>query len=47
MKEDDTPAVVRRIFQDYLSGNGMDSIAKSLTKEGIPTPSQVVSSTGS
>ncbi|MDG5853895.1 recombinase family protein [Clostridium beijerinckii] len=29
--------VVKRIFQDYLSGIGSFTIAKELEKEGIPT----------
>ncbi len=33
--------VVRRIFKDYISGKSMLSIAKSLTEEGVPTPSRM------
>nr|WP_274598846.1 recombinase family protein [Anaerobacillus isosaccharinicus] len=41
MKNDNTPATVHRIFQDYLSGTGMDTIAKKLTEEAIPTPAKI------
>lgn len=41
IKDDDTPHIVRRIFQDYLSGLGADKIARNLNSENIPTPSQV------
>ncbi|MGO4890021.1 recombinase family protein [Anaerobacillus sp. MEB173] len=33
--------MVKRIFEEYLSGKGMDSIARDLTSEKVPTPSQV------
>lgn len=38
LREDYSPHVVRRIFQDYLSGLGCDKIAHNLTSEKIPTP---------
>ncbi|MGG0464820.1 recombinase family protein [Priestia aryabhattai] len=41
IRDDETSNVVRRIFDCYLEGTGMDSIAKSLTAERIPTPSQI------
>jgi site-specific DNA recombinase len=41
IREDNTPDIVRRIFREYLEGYGMDSIAKRLTAEEIPTPSQI------
>jgi site-specific DNA recombinase len=41
IRKDNTPDVVRRIFNEYLDGKGMDSIAKSFTAEQIPTPSQI------
>lgn len=41
IKNDETPNVVRRIFNDYISGKGFDTIAKDLTAEGIPTPRKV------
>ena len=34
---EDEAQVVRRIFLEYLQGEGMLAIAKKLTKEGIPT----------
>ncbi|MFS0637943.1 recombinase family protein [Mesobacillus foraminis] len=40
IKSNETPTIVRRIFQEYLSGKGMDTIAKNLTAEQIPTPAQ-------
>ena len=42
IREDETPDVVRRIFNDYLAGKGMDTIAKDLFNEFVPTPSQVI-----
>jgi len=41
VRNDATPDIVRRIFRDYLSGKGHDRIARELTQEGIPTPSQI------
>lgn len=41
IRNDSTPNIIQRIFQDYIEGKGMDSIAKALTTERIPTPSQV------
>ncbi|TMW71158.1 recombinase family protein [Alteribacter natronophilus] len=32
--------VVRRIFRMYLSGMGFDSIARTLSNEGLPTPAK-------
>lgn len=40
IKDDNTPNIVRRIFQEYLSGIGMETIAKKLTEEKAPTPAQ-------
>ncbi|CAM3464503.1 recombinase family protein [Marinicrinis lubricantis] len=40
--EDETPNVVRRIFRMYLEGKGFDAIARTLTREGYPTPRQVL-----
>lgn len=42
IQNDETPEVVRRIFKEYLEGKGMDSIAKGLFNEHIPTPSQII-----
>ncbi|WP_147533007.1 recombinase family protein [Bacillus marasmi] len=39
--DDNTPEVVKSIFELYLNGKGFDSIARSLSKKGYPTPSQV------
>jgi site-specific DNA recombinase len=41
IRQDNTPLVIRRIFEEYLSGTGMDTIAKKLTTDGVPTPAQV------
>lgn len=40
IKDDNTPNIVRRIFQEYLNGTGMETIAKKLTEEKVPTPAQ-------
>ena len=40
IRDDNTPHIVRRIFQDYLAGLGCDKIARNLTLEKIPTPSE-------
>lgn len=40
IREDNTPHIVQRIFRDYLAGQGCDKIARTLTKEQIPTPSE-------
>lgn len=42
LRKDDTPAIVRRIFQEYINGTGVDTIAKNLTLEEVPTPAQVI-----
>ncbi|MFJ9501289.1 recombinase family protein [Brevibacillus centrosporus] len=41
MRDDDTPSVVRRIFEMYLQGIGFDAIARTLTREEYPTPAQI------
>lgn len=41
VKDDNTPKIVRRIFDEYLAGNGRDSIARRLYNEGIPTPAEI------
>lgn len=38
---DDTRKVVRRIFSEYISGKGIDTIARHLYNDGIPTPAMV------
>jgi len=42
MADDDTPNVVKRIYRMYLEGKGFDAIARTLTREGVPTPAQVI-----
>lgn len=42
IRNDDTPLVVKRIFEQYLAGWGCDKIANQLTLEGVLTPSEVV-----
>lgn len=42
MAEDDTPNIVKRIYRMYLDGKGFDAIARTLTREGVPTPAQVI-----
>lgn len=41
IKNDNTPNIVRRIFSEYISGKGIDTIARHLYNEGIPTPAMV------
>lgn len=41
INDDDTPQIVQYIFDEYIKGTGIDSIAKSLSKDGVPTPSMV------
>ncbi|CAH1213080.1 hypothetical protein PAECIP111893_03627 [Paenibacillus plantiphilus] len=42
LADDDTPNVVKRIYRMYLEGKGFDSIARTLTREGLPTPAKVI-----
>ena len=42
IREDETPSVVKRIFKEYISGKSTEQIARTLTKEQIITPAQVV-----
>lgn len=42
IRKDETPSIVKRIFQEYIGGTGVDTIAKNLTLEGVPTPAQVI-----
>ena len=46
IKDDESPKVVQRIFSDYVSGESAESIAKKLTEENIPTPSQLSNKKG-
>lgn len=41
IRDDDSPKIVKRIFNNYISGESAESIAKNLTEENIPTPSQL------
>jgi site-specific DNA recombinase len=41
IKEDYTPGIVRRIFNEYLAGSGRESIGRRLYNEGVPTPAEV------
>ena len=41
IRNDNTPDVVKRIFAEYISGKGIDSIARDLTKDNVKTPSEV------
>lgn len=39
INDDDTPNIVKRIFNEYIEGRGFDAIAKGLYNDNIPTPS--------
>lgn len=41
LRKDDTPNNVQRIFKLYIEGKGTEAIARILTREKIPTPSQI------
>lgn len=41
IRNDFTPDIVRRIFQEYIEGAGFDRIARGLYNDGIPTPAQI------
>ncbi len=41
IKNDFTPDIVRRIFDEYISGIGFDAIARNLYNDDVPTPRQV------
>ncbi|HID1126409.1 TPA: recombinase family protein [Clostridioides difficile] len=41
IRDDDSPKIVKRIFNKYILGESAESIAKNLTEENIPTPSQL------
>lgn len=41
IRDDLTPDIVKRIFNEYISGNGFDAIARKLYEEEIPSPSQI------
>lgn len=42
VRDDFTVDIVKRIFQEYISGKGFARIAHELNKEGIPTPGQII-----
>lgn len=41
VKGDDSPEIIRRIFQRYIDGKGFDAIARELYESEVPTPSMV------
>ncbi|NJJ35105.1 recombinase family protein [Clostridioides difficile] len=41
IKNDFTPDIVRRIFNEYISGVGFDAIARNLYNDDIPSPRQI------
>ena len=41
IRNDETPDVIRRIYREYMQGNGFDRIARGLYEDGIPTPAQI------
>lgn len=41
IRDDYTPDIVRRIYNEYIEGKGFDAIARGLYNEGIATPAQV------
>lgn len=41
IKNDFTPDIVKRIFNEYIGGIGFDAIARNLYNDGIPSPRQV------
>lgn len=41
IRDDYTPSIVRRIYKEYQDGKGIDTIARHLTRDNIPTPATV------
>ena len=41
VRNDFTPNIVKRIFKKYISGDGLDTIARHLSRDKIPTPAQI------
>lgn len=47
IRNDNTPNIVKRIFSEYIDGKGIDTIARHLFNEDIPTPSMVAGKSNS
>lgn len=47
IRKDNTPQIVKRIFAEYIDGKGIDTIARHLFNEDIPTPSMVAGKSNS
>ena len=41
IRNDETSEIVIRIFSEYIAGKGIDSIARDLFRDNVPTPSQI------
>ena len=41
IRNDNSPEIVKRIFSEYIAGKGIDSIARDLFHDNVPTPSQI------
>lgn len=41
VRNDNTPDIVKRIYREYQEGKGIDTIARHLTRDNIPTPAQI------
>ncbi|GGB62294.1 hypothetical protein GCM10011409_44360 [Lentibacillus populi] len=41
IRDDDTPKIVKRIYNEYLAGKGRDSIARGLYNDNVPTPAEI------
>lgn len=41
IRNDNTPDIVKRVFDEYLAGSGRESIARRLYNEDIPTPADI------
>ncbi|UOQ44072.1 recombinase family protein [Halobacillus salinarum] len=41
IRDDYTPKIVKRIYDEYLSGSGRDGIARRLYNDNVPTPADV------
>ncbi len=47
IRNDNSPQIVKRIFSEYIAGKGIDTIARHLFNEDIPTPSMVAGKSNS